>query len=55
MSLDQVDFVSINVSSLIVDGNAVSLEGHLHSFADVEGLTSTLSGITESGIEKTTG
>ena len=35
-----------------MNGSSVSLEGHLHSIPDISGLSSILSGITESSIWK---
>ncbi len=67
-SLEGLDFQSLTASSIVVDGKSVSLEGHTHSFADVDGLSSHVSqvtasvsafgeqlqGITSSGIAKST-
>lgn len=49
MSLSSVDFQNINASSLTVNGSAVSLEGHGHSTADIDGLESRLSTFASSG------
>ena len=40
-TMDELQFTSLNASNLTVNGTPVSLEGHLHSFADVEGLAAT--------------
>lgn len=66
-SVDQLDFQSLTASSLMVNGSQVALEGHTHSFGDVDGLSSHVSqvtasistfneqlqGITQNGISKT--
>lgn len=52
LSLSQVQFGSIVASDISVNGSQVSLEGHLHSIPDISGLSSILSGITESSILK---
>lgn len=46
MSLSSVDFQSINASSLTVNGNAVSLEGHSHSASEISGLDAAISAAT---------
>jgi rRNA processing protein Krr1/Pno1 len=39
-------------SEISVNGSSVAVEGHLHSVSDISGLSSILSGITESSIWK---
>ena len=39
-------------SAISIGGSAVAMDGHSHAIADVTGLSSILSGITESSIEK---
>lgn len=48
MSLSSVDFQNINASSLTVNGNAVSLEGHSHSTSEITGLESMITAATSS-------
>ena len=43
-TFDQLTFSSIEVSDLSVNGSAVSLEGHVHSVADISELGDMLSG-----------
>ena len=52
LSLDELQFGSIMASEITVNGSSVSLEGHLHSIPDISGLSSILSGITESSVSK---
>ena len=43
-----MDFGSIEASEITVNGSSVSLEGHMHSFADIDGLSSHVSQVTAS-------
>ena len=45
-TFDQLNFSSIDASSITVDGSAVSLEGHSHSMSDISGLDSAISAAT---------
>ena len=45
-TFDQLNFSSIDASSITVDGNAVSLEGHTHPASEVTGLQSVLDGLS---------
>jgi hypothetical protein len=49
-TFDQLNFSAISASSITVDGNAVSLEGHTHTMSDIEDLDIP-EGIWESGEE----
>ena len=51
-SADQLDFDTLTASSILLNGSSVAVEGHLHSIPDISGLSSILSGITESSIWK---
>lgn len=52
LSVDQLDFDTLTASTILLNGSSVAVEGHLHSISDVNGLSSILSGITESSIWK---
>ena len=64
LSIDQLDFQSLNASSIVVDGVSVALEGHSHSMMDIVGLDAVsasissmgeqLDGVTQHGINKST-
>lgn len=45
-TFDQLNFSSIEASSITVDGSAVSLEGHSHSMSDIDGLSDAISAAT---------
>lgn len=47
-SVDQLDFQSLTASSITVDGKSVSLDGHVHSASDIDGLQ----GLTSNSISK---
>ena len=45
-TFDQLNFGTISASGITIDGSAVSLEGHGHSVADIDGLVSAISAAT---------
>lgn len=53
-SFDQLEFSDIEARSITVNGSAVAIEGHAHALNDITGLSSILSGISETGITKNT-
>ena len=53
-SFDQLQFSDIEARSITVNGSAVAIEGHAHTFNDITGLSVVLSGISETGITKNT-